>query len=282
MASWLSKPAVLWAMDEAPDVPAHLFGALVAVARYADEHGCGAHPSASTVAAIIRKTERNAKKDLAELRRRGLLLAGDQQLVKDIRPDKRPFVYDLPMPRGDAHDTPNGVTHTTPRDGCGVSHRVERGVAQGQNGVSHTTPKEVLKTSRRRARDAADAAAPPRAEPEDQRRAPPCPECGKPFSSEQLADPDFRYMAMRGEVNCGSPECDKADEDKFIAGATISDLLEMGYYDEAAARDPGAVAAILGDSAGTPPLRVIDGGSGQRAPYAGRHRPAGPESGSAS
>lgn len=145
---WLSKAAVLWAMDEAPDVPPHLFAALLAVARYADEHGRGAYPSAMTVAAIIRKSERNAKKDLAALRRLGLLLPGDQRIAKDIRGDKRPFVYNLPMPsdssaRGDVCDTPSS--------GNGVSHTTARGVAQVSSGVSHTTPEEFLKNSGRRA-----------------------------------------------------------------------------------------------------------------------------------
>jgi hypothetical protein len=120
-ASWLSKPAVLWALDEAPDVPAHLVAALVAVARYADENGRGAHPSALTVAAHIRKTERNAKKDLSELRQLGLLLSGDQRIVVSIRADRRPFVYDLPMARGVAQDTPSR--------GHGVSRATARGVA---------------------------------------------------------------------------------------------------------------------------------------------------------
>jgi hypothetical protein len=178
MARWLSKPAVLWAMDDAPDVPAHLFGALMAVARYAGEDGRGAHPSAMTVAAIIRKTERAAKKDLAELRRRGLLLSGDQRIVKDIRADKRPFVYDLPMPRGEPQDTPSS--------GHGVNHRVKRGEPQGRSGVNHRTPKEILNRSRRSARSAASADAAPHAQPQT----PPPAEAGAepavPLSAEEL------------------------------------------------------------------------------------------------
>jgi hypothetical protein len=146
---WISRTAVLWVMDEAPDVPVRLFAALVAVARYAGEDGRGAHPSAQTVADIIRKTERSAKKDLAALRKLGLLLPGDQRIARHIRADKRPFVYDLPMPRGVAQDT-SSVSH-------GVSHRTGRGVAQVQNGVSHRTPEEVLKTSGIGARPDADA-----------------------------------------------------------------------------------------------------------------------------
>lgn len=136
---WLSKAAVLWALDEAGDIPPRLVATLIAVARYAGEDGRGAHPSAATIAAHIRKNERNTKKDLAELARLGLLLPGDHRLVAHIRADKRPAVYDLPMPRGVAQDTP--------LNGHGVSQMAPRGVADGPNGVSQATPKEILKGS---------------------------------------------------------------------------------------------------------------------------------------
>ena len=153
---WLGQAAVLWVMDEAANVPPHLFGAMVTVARYADEHGRGAHPSALTVATIIRKTERGAKKDLATLRRLGLLVPGDQRLVKDIRADKRPFVYDLPMP-GLVDNSPRGEPQDTPPNGHGVNHSSERGEPQVSSGVNHSSPKEDLKRSRARARDGAGA-----------------------------------------------------------------------------------------------------------------------------
>jgi hypothetical protein len=202
---WLSKAAVLWALDEAGDMPPRLVAALITVARYAGEDGRGAHPSAATVAACIRKNERNAKKDLAELQRRGLLLPGDPRLVAHIRADRRPAVYDLPIPRGVAEDTPLGV--------YGVSQATARGVAESPNGVSHATPKEVLKTSGRRARDSAAAPSPP-AEPQPP-RAPPCSVCGKPFSQEVLADPAAREMAMAGEIV--HPECMEEDERRWEA-----------------------------------------------------------------
>lgn len=157
---WLSSAAVLWVMDEAPAVPPHLFAALAAVARYADEDGRGAYPARSTVAAIIRKSEGNTRKDLAALRKLGLLLPGDQRLVKDMRPDRRPFVYDLPMSRGVAHDPSHGGSHRTPRSGNGGSHRVITGGRTRSSGGSHTTPEEVLKTSGTGAAPGDDAAAP--------------------------------------------------------------------------------------------------------------------------
>lgn len=156
---WLSKAAVLWAMYEAPDVPSHLLAALVAVAMHTGEDGKGAYVSAATVAQLTRKTERSAKRDLAELRGLGLLLPGNQRIVAHISADKRPFVYDLPMPRGDAHDTP--------LNGHGVTHTSSRGDVHGQDGVTYTSPKEILKRSRRSARANAGAAARAKTQPCD-------------------------------------------------------------------------------------------------------------------
>ncbi len=195
--AWLSKRAVLWALDEAASVPPHLVSALIAVARYAGEDGRGAHPSALTVAGHIRKTERTAKKDLAELRQLGLLLPGDQRIVAAIRADKRPFVYDLPMPRGVAQDTPS------------TGH-----------GVSHRTPEEFLKNSSTRAR-ADGAGAPPPPRPGTRYTAPPCPVCGEPFSQEWLADPATRSMALAGDII--HEECREEDNRRY----------ELAHPDEA-------------------------------------------------
>ena len=118
---WLSTPAVLWAMDDAPGVPPELVSTLTAYARYADLEGRGAYPLAATVAAITRKSVSQARKDAAALARLGLLLPGDPGLVKDIRADRRPKVYDLAMPRDTtrrAQHTPSATTgraqHTRP------------------------------------------------------------------------------------------------------------------------------------------------------------------------
>jgi hypothetical protein len=162
-SKWLSKPAVLWVLDEAPSVPPHLVAALAAIARYADTDGRGAHPSVTTIAAQIRKGERATKRDLAALKRLGLLLPGDPRIVAHIAADKRPTVYNLPMPRGGAQDTPqtfNGVTQTTPR---GVAYKPARGGVEMPNGVSHTSPKEFLKNS---GISGSGAAAPPQPPPE--------------------------------------------------------------------------------------------------------------------
>ncbi len=171
---WLSKSAVLWVMDEAPDVPARLVSTLLAVARHADQDGRGAYPSASAIAACTRKSERQAKRDLAELVQRGLLTRGDQRIVAGIRADKRPSVYDLAMTRGDTHDTP--------QSGNGVTPMTARGVMAVPSGVSPMSPKEVPKTSGKRARaDGADAPRAPTTKP---------PWCGQCEEHSRMINPD--------------------------------------------------------------------------------------------
>jgi len=188
---WLSKAAVLWAFHEAPDVPARLVSTLIAVCAYAGEDGRGAYPSGATVALITRKSESQAKRDLAELERLGLLQPGDHRIVKDIRADRRPKVYDMPMPRGASGRPPSESPRGASGDGTG---RISL-----QNGGRPDAPEEFLKNSGKRARGN-DADAPPRPLTQTLYRAPPCPACGKPFSQEQLADPDWRAMALAGDV----------------------------------------------------------------------------------
>jgi hypothetical protein len=64
-------------------------------------------------------------------------------------------------------------------------------------------------------------------------RAPPCPECGKPFSQENLADPDFRAMAIAGEVI--HAECLEADNLRYLRTSSIEQLIEDGAVCDAIA-----------------------------------------------
>jgi hypothetical protein len=208
---WLSKPAVLWAMDEADGVPARLQSTLVAVARYADEDGCGAWPSARQVASITRKSEAQAKRDMAALARLGALLPGDPGLVKDIRADRRPNVWDLAMPRRASRRAPSGgsrrASGRTPSGGPRGASGDGTGRIPLQNGAHLDAPEEVLKTSRT-ARGRVGARAPrtaPRAHTQTPRHAPPCPDCGQPYTAEQLADDEFYRDAMAGYAGCVHP-----------------------------------------------------------------------------
>lgn len=152
---WLSQAAVHWALFEADGVPARLVSALVAVAMHADEHGRGAWPSASTVAAITRKSEAQAKKDMHELEKLGLLRTGDRRLVMHMRADRRPNVWDLAMPeRGASRRTPSsggggdrGSSERTPRTVPRGSSGTETGFIWDQNGVRPDEREEFLKNS---------------------------------------------------------------------------------------------------------------------------------------
>jgi hypothetical protein len=180
----------IWALDEAPGVPPSLVSTLAAIARYADQDGRGAHPSATTVARHTRKSESQAKRDIAALEKLGLLQRGDQSAVAYIRADQRPTVYDLPMPRGSTDDTPSsrhGVAPMTPREvDHGVAPVRARGSTGAQNGVAPVLPEEIQKRSRTRARGAAGADAAPHAQP----KPPWCGECDE--RTRQTGDPPRR------------------------------------------------------------------------------------------
>jgi hypothetical protein len=149
---WVSQSAVYWALCEAGGVPARLVSTLVAVAMFADEHGRGAWPSAATVAAMTRKSETQAKRDLGELEKLRLIQPGDRRLVMHMRADRRPNVWDLAMPeRGPSRRTPQGGPRGASGDGTGCIPL--------QNGVRPDAPEEFLKNSEQDAPDARAAGA---------------------------------------------------------------------------------------------------------------------------
>lgn len=202
--TWLSKPAVLWAMDKADGVPARLRSTLFAVARYADEDGRGAYPSLTQVARITGKSRAQAGKDIAALAKLGVLLPGDPGLVKDIRADVRPNVYDLAMrvsPRRDARvssgrDKPKGSRVSSgARTGLVASKTVSR-LGENEQDLNRSG------TARGRVGARAPRDAPHAPQTQTPRRAPPCPECGRSYSPEQLADDGFHRQAMAGAARC--------------------------------------------------------------------------------
>lgn len=206
---WLSRAAILWALYEAADVPAHLLSTLIAVAAHTGNDGQGAYISAGTVGQLTRKTESQAKRNLRELEKLGHISRGNQRLVAHIRADRRPIVYDVPMPeRGSADATSSrGSTHATPQ-AHGVAPTPSRGSTEGPHGVAPVLPEEFLKNSRTaRGRASAENA---RADAPKTITAPPCPGCGKPFSQELLADPAARQLAMDGDLTHSS-ECEDRD-----------------------------------------------------------------------
>jgi hypothetical protein len=202
-ARWLSKSAVLWALHDAPDVPPRLVSTLIAVAAYAGADGRGSYPSGATVAMLTRKSESQAKRDMAELEKLGLLQPGDERIVKDIRADRRPKVYDLPldMARGASGRPPSH----RPRGASG--HRTGR--KWEQNGGRPDAPEEVPKTSGRRAPRARAKGADASAQPQTPLLPPPCGFCESRLSREvfDALDADWKQMALDGDMECENPEC---------------------------------------------------------------------------
>lgn len=95
----MSTEALAWALSYAPDVPKHLVSTLCAVANYADDRGRNAAPTQVQVAWHTRKTDRQARGDLAALEATGLIRRGNQDVVLFLPPDRRPVVWDLAMER---------------------------------------------------------------------------------------------------------------------------------------------------------------------------------------
>jgi hypothetical protein len=138
-------------MDEAGGVPAHLVSTLLVYARHADQDGRGTHPGCSAVARQTRKSRAQAKKDTAELEGLGLLVPGDQDLVKDIRAGRRPKVYDLAMPRGAPTSparAPRGASASPARGSSGTV----TGLVQRTDGAHSYEPMNTLNKPRTAAR----------------------------------------------------------------------------------------------------------------------------------
>jgi hypothetical protein len=159
-APWVSVRAVTWVLDEAPDVPANLLPTLISLARHADTDGRGCWLSKHRLAWNTRKGEEQVKRDLRQLRDRGLIRLGDQGLVAHLPADKRPTVYDLAVERkrdpyvpaaGGLVGSPGdrGNSQVPSRGDSQVPPGAERGNPQvrtgepgGVSGGTHRFPKE--------------------------------------------------------------------------------------------------------------------------------------------
>jgi hypothetical protein len=88
-----------WALEYAPPMPSQLVATLAGLARHADKKGRGAYPSVARLAAYTCKSQRSVQRDLAELRKLGLIRLGNQSKAAHLPEGKRPEVYDLAMER---------------------------------------------------------------------------------------------------------------------------------------------------------------------------------------
>lgn len=90
---------MVWALEEAPDVPAHCVGTLMGLANHADPQGRGAYAGQKLVADYARKTDRAVRNDLTQLAELELIREGDQRIAAHIPADSRPVVWDLALER---------------------------------------------------------------------------------------------------------------------------------------------------------------------------------------
>src|SRR5688500_10882172 len=94
----MSRDALLWAVKDAPVADVEEHAALTVLADQADESGCGAFLSTTTIVKRTRLHARTVQRRLVSMLARGLLGPGDQSLASYIRADRRPAVYDLLIP----------------------------------------------------------------------------------------------------------------------------------------------------------------------------------------
>lgn len=88
-----------WVLEDAPDLPPHCFGVLMALASKAREDGTAAYPGQEWLAERARKSDRAVRNDLASLEKLGLIRRGDQSVVSHLPADERPVVWDLAVER---------------------------------------------------------------------------------------------------------------------------------------------------------------------------------------
>ncbi|MFG2058642.1 helix-turn-helix domain-containing protein [Micromonospora sp. NPDC048930] len=136
MTRWICWRAVRWALDAPADLPTGPAFTLVALACYADETGRNAYPSTDTLARRARRSKRQVQRDLDELEKRGLIHRGDQGVAEHVRADRRPVVWDLPLPRDDTVSPRTGE-----RDDTVSPRRPRTGRHQRRHGVTTATPR---------------------------------------------------------------------------------------------------------------------------------------------
>lgn len=133
----MSLEAMIWALEEAPDVPGHCLGTLMGLANHADKLGRGAYAGQKLIADYARKTDRQARSDLARLLELGVIRRGDQGLVSHIAPDARPVVYDLAMDRKQA----SARKQASGRNDSSMTTREQQEADQGEReGTGSTLP----------------------------------------------------------------------------------------------------------------------------------------------
>lgn len=129
-----------WALKDAPvpDPLSHLV--LIGIADHTADDGSGAWPSVQKLAEYARCSTRTVHSRLRVLEDLGLIVRGDQQLVKHLPPNRRPVVYDVTF----------GVQEMHPSRGegdAGVNSDVSPGVNTAADKPSHLPTEETVPSS---------------------------------------------------------------------------------------------------------------------------------------
>lgn len=106
-----------WVLEDAPDLPPHCFGVLMALASKAREDGTAAYPGQEWLAERARKSDRAVRNDLASLEKLGLIRRGDQSVVSHLPADERPVVWDLAVERARDRKHTSGRNSTSAQNG---------------------------------------------------------------------------------------------------------------------------------------------------------------------
>jgi hypothetical protein len=123
----LSWQATSWAIEQQEIKDPLTLLVLLCMANYAGEDGMNCFPAISTLARNSRLSGRSVQRHIVKLLDMGLIRRGNQAIAAALieRPDRRPVVYDLLIPRG---------VPQSPRYSDGVTPRTERGDRKAERG----------------------------------------------------------------------------------------------------------------------------------------------------
>lgn len=182
---------------------------LMMVADWTGDDGKGFAKSAKTIASQLHMSERTVHNKLRSLREKGFLRYGNQHIVDDIAPNRRPKVYDMHLPkqRGErnapqefkpkSRGERNALQKTGMNQGCSWH---ESGMNQGCTQRADNTTKsiETIKTIER-----------PRAKP-------------TPIPIDWKPSEEHRALADRLGIDCDI-EADKFRDRALDSGARSAD-----------------------------------------------------------
>lgn len=131
-----------WAEKFVPGTPPELCRTLAAVARYADPDGRNSHPLFPVLVAHAGVSESKARRDLAELVRRGLVEVSDDKPPSLLAlPGNRPAVYHVPPLVGRAWERPGAELDAGECEVVAEKYAANsRGVTRSSKGVTAAQP----------------------------------------------------------------------------------------------------------------------------------------------